>query len=143
MFWEYCSRLIRSETPHIKKKIDHDKMRASFPFIRNAFVGRVKCSKVVYSFPFGSRSFSSNRIINLPSSGPKVPISILSGFLGSGKTTLLKELLENKGGLRVGVIVNDVAAVNIDAKLIRDRSSSGIRTKSGQGVEFVELENGW
>jgi len=72
----------------------------------------------------------------------RVPISLLSGFLGSGKTTLLKEVLENKGGLRVGVVVNDVAAINIDAKLVRERSSSGIRTKSGEGVEFVELENG-
>eukprot|EP00960_Hanusia_phi_P031976 749592-Hanusia_phi.AAC.2 len=72
----------------------------------------------------------------------KIPISVLSGFLGSGKTTLLQELLQNKGGLKVGVVVNDVASVNIDAKLVRDRSSSGIRTKSGKGIEFVELENG-
>lgn len=72
----------------------------------------------------------------------KVKISLLSGFLGSGKTTLLKQLLENKGGLRVGVVVNDVAQVNIDAKLVRERSSSGIRTTSGEGVDFVELENG-
>ncbi len=118
-------------------------MRGILPFVRNTIVGRVNFSRAVHSFPSGLRLFSSNRTINLPSGGPKVPISILSGFLGSGKTTLLKELLENKGGLRVGVIVNDVASVNIDAKLIRDRSSSGIRTKSGQGVEFVELENGW
>jgi len=72
----------------------------------------------------------------------KVPISLLSGFLGSGKTTLLQEVLHNKGGLKVGVVVNDVADVNIDAKLVRERSSSGIQTKSGEGVEFVELENG-
>jgi hypothetical protein len=79
-----------------------------------------------------------------PAAAPddKVPISLLSGFLGSGKTTLLQELLHNKGGLKVGVVVNDVASINIDAKLVRDRSSSGIRTKSGEGVEFVELENG-
>ena len=83
-----------------------------------------------------------SRCLSGTSPTKKVPVSLLSGFLGSGKTTILKGLLENKGGLRVGVVVNDVASVNIDAKLVRERSSSGIRTKSGEGVEFVELENG-
>ena len=36
----------------------------------------------------------------------KVPIVLLSGFLGAGKTTTLKHILENKEGLKVGVIVN-------------------------------------
>jgi G3E family GTPase len=35
-----------------------------------------------------------------------VPITTLSGFLGTGKSTLLKHLLENKQGMRIGVIVN-------------------------------------
>lgn len=61
----------------------------------------------------------------------KVPITLLSGFLGSGKTSTLKNLLENTEGIKVGVIVNDVASVNIDAKLIRSKSSNMIQLENG------------
>jgi G3E family GTPase len=58
-------------------------------------------------------------------------MTLLSGFLGSGKTTTLKHLLENTEGVKIGVIVNDVASVNIDAKLV---------SATNQGI--VELQNG-
>ena len=47
------------------------------------------------------------------------PITLLGGFLGTGKTTTLQSVLTNDQGRRVGLIVNDVAEVNIDAKLVR------------------------
>ncbi|NUS41504.1 MAG: GTP-binding protein [Terrabacter sp.] len=54
-----------------------------------------------------------------PSPGPQqIPVVVLAGFLGSGKTTLLNHLLHRSGGTRVGAIVNDFGAIEIDAMAV-------------------------
>ncbi|MEV6838057.1 CobW family GTP-binding protein [Streptomyces sp. NPDC051133] len=43
---------------------------------------------------------------------------MLAGFLGSGKTTLLNHLLHRSGGSRIGAVVNDFGAIEIDAMAV-------------------------
>ncbi|MER6562862.1 CobW family GTP-binding protein [Streptomyces sp. NPDC001027] len=51
--------------------------------------------------------------------GPQqIPVVVLAGFLGSGKTTLLNHLLHHSGGSRIGAIVNDFGAIEIDAMAV-------------------------
>ncbi|MET7598619.1 CobW family GTP-binding protein [Streptomyces sp. NPDC004082] len=51
-------------------------------------------------------------------SSPQIPVVVLAGFLGSGKTTLLNHLLHHSGGSRIGAIVNDFGAIDIDAMAV-------------------------
>lgn len=60
-----------------------------------------------------------------------VPITLLSGFLGAGKTSTLKYLLEKNEGTKIGVIVNDMASVNIDAKLVQSQTPDMVELKNG------------
>ncbi|MET7478905.1 GTP-binding protein [Streptomyces sp. NPDC005648] len=54
-----------------------------------------------------------------PSHGVRqIPVVVLAGFLGSGKTTLLNHLLHHSGGSRIGAVVNDFGAIEIDAMAV-------------------------
>ncbi|CBN79903.1 conserved unknown protein [Ectocarpus siliculosus] len=70
-------------------------------------------------------------------SDDRVPVTLISGFLGAGKTSLLQSLLKNRQGIRIGMVVNDMAEVNVDAKLVRDDPNA-----QGADSDTVELQNG-
>eukprot|EP00894_Picocystis_sp_ML_P002213 jgi/Pico_ML_1/52730/g3396.t1 len=72
--------------------------------------------------------------------GQATPVLLLSGFLGAGKTTTLRHWIQNQRGLKLGCVVNDVASVNIDAKLIRRTHDAA--TSTLDLADTVELDNG-
>lgn len=67
----------------------------------------------------------------MTSTNPRIPVTILTGFLGAGKTTLLNYILQAQHGQRIAVIENEFGETGIDGELLI------------QGDEqIVEMNNG-
>jgi G3E family GTPase len=60
-----------------------------------------------------------------------LPVTIIGGYLGAGKTTLLNRILTGDHGQRVGVIVNDFGALNVDARLIVSHDGDTVSLTNG------------
>ncbi len=63
--------------------------------------------------------------------GPKLPVTVITGFLGAGKTTLLKRFLESPEGAGTAVVVNEYGAAGIDDALVRGSAEETVLIGNG------------
>ena len=52
------------------------------------------------------------------SADPRIPVTVLTGFLGAGKTTLLNRVLTEQHGRRIAVIENEFGEIGVDNQLV-------------------------
>lgn len=62
---------------------------------------------------------------------PRVPVTLLTGFLGAGKTTLLNAVLSDASAGRIAVIVNEFGEAGLDHDLIEESSDDVVLMQSG------------
>jgi G3E family GTPase len=74
---------------------------------------------------------SLNDTANAAGDAPRIPVTVLTGYLGAGKTTLLNRILSEDHGRRYAVIVNEFGEIGIDNDLIMNTDE-----------ELFEMNNG-
>ncbi len=67
----------------------------------------------------------------------KIPATVITGFLGAGKTTLIRHLLENAGGKRIALIINEFGDLGIDRGML-----AGCGIEGCDDDNIMELANG-
>jgi cobalamin biosynthesis protein CobW len=67
----------------------------------------------------------------------RIPATIVTGFLGAGKTTLIRHLLQNPGGRKIALIVNEFGDVGFDGAVLAECGSPACGKE-----DIIELSNG-
>lgn len=67
----------------------------------------------------------------------KIPTTIVTGFLGAGKTSLIKHVIENAGGRRIALLINEFGDVGVDGSILKSCSNESCPENA-----IIELPNG-
>ena len=67
----------------------------------------------------------------------KIPATVITGFLGAGKTSTIRHLLENAGGKRLALIINEFGDLGVDADIVKGCAIEGCAEE-----DVMELANG-
>lgn len=62
---------------------------------------------------------------------PRIPVTVVTGFLGAGKTTLVNRVLTTAEGKRLAVIVNEFGDIGLDGELIESDAEDLVELSSG------------
>jgi len=67
----------------------------------------------------------------------KIPATVITGFLGAGKTTMIRNMLQNAGGKRIALIINEFGDLGVDGDVLK-----GCGIEACTEDDIVELTNG-
>lgn len=68
---------------------------------------------------------------SLSNPDPRIPVTVVTGFLGAGKTTLVNRVLATAEGKRLAVIVNEFGDIGLDGELIESDAEDLVELSSG------------
>lgn len=67
----------------------------------------------------------------------KIPATVITGFLGAGKTTIIRSMLQNAGGKKIALIINEFGDLGVDGDVLK-----GCGAENCTEEDIVELTNG-
>jgi len=68
---------------------------------------------------------------------PRIPTTIITGFLGSGKSTMIRHIVEAAAGKRIALIINEFGDLGVDGGLFK-----GCGIENCRDDDVIELNNG-